>query len=116
MLFDNVGLGTAIFNIIISGVNGLINMLFSPIFSGLNNVMTSFFGNLLLSPVLLNFYNVLNGFVIPYLRYFLDLIPPLTFDVIILALDFFILVHAWELTVGIIFKALRLIKEFVPLA
>lgn len=114
-MFD-IDLGSMIFNVLVSLINGLIDFIFSPIFNGINNLLTSFFGNLLLSPVITNFYDVLNGYVIPTLRYFLDLIPPMTFDVILLSLDLFILVHAWQLTAGLIFKSFRLIKEFVPLA
>lgn len=114
MLLENFG--TYFFNILISLINGFINMLFSPIFNGINNVITSFFGNVLVSPVLLNFYDVLNDYVIVYIGYFTSIIPPLTWQVIVLGLDLFILVHAFELTFGLIFKALRLLKEFVPFA
>jgi len=110
------GLGTLIFNVLVSGINGFIDLIFSPIFNGINNIFAAFFGNVLLSPVLLNFYDVLNDYVIYYLGYFCSLIPPLTWDVIILSLDLFILIHAFELTFGLIFKAFRLIKEFIPLA
>lgn len=110
------GLGQLIFNVFVVGINGFIDLLFSPIFNGINNIFTAFFGNLLIAPVLLNFYDVLNNYVIYYLGYFCSIIPPLTWDVIILSLDLFVLIHTFELTFGLLFKAFRLIKEFVPFA
>ena len=114
MSLDNFGL--FFFNIFIGVLNGFIDVLFSPIINGLNNILVSFFGNILIHDVILNFYDVLNNYVIPTFSYFTNLIPPMTWNVILLNLTLYGLIYTFTLTIGLIFKAFRLIKEFVPFA
>ena len=115
-MFDLNSFGTFFFNIIFSIFTGFIDTIFSPIFGGLNGAFGGFITNLLASPVLINFYTVLNNYVIPYVGYFTNWIPPLTWQVLVFSLDLFVVVHVFQFTFGLIFKAMRLLKEFVPLA
>lgn len=99
-----IGVVYAIFNLVA-------NHIFGPIFTLLDTLILG----LGIDGFISNFTNVLQLYITPYVGWFLIQIPPVTLNVIAMAIGFYISFYVISFSVNIILKVLKLIKK-LPMA
>lgn len=102
------GLFQWIFNIMAN----FIDFAFSP----LNQLLQPVLAGILASEQLLNFYNVINTYVLPSTGFFVNIVPPKTWLAIEIGILFYISIFGVVLAMYFILKILRIIKNIVPFA
>lgn len=102
-------------------VSGLFNFLFnlinsflSAIFSVPLTMVGQLFDGIVISDFTTNFYNILNTYVIPTASWFSNLIPPLTWNLIVLYFTFQLSLYVVVFATHLIVKPLSVIKKLVP--
>ena len=102
--------GTTILELIWNLCNTFISVLFTPIGAALSPILQGF----ITSAQLANFYTVINIYVLPGASFFINIIPPITWQAIALFISFYVSMFVVVVMGHFIFKVLRVIKRYVP--
>lgn len=92
------------------------NTFLSIIFAPVNQMMQPILAGILSADQVINFYNVLNTYVLPTCGFFINLVPPLTWNAILIFLLFYISLFSCVAFLHVGLKVLRVVKRLVPLA
>lgn len=87
-----------------------INIIMSPINQALDPVLSG----ILASEQIVNFYYVINNYVLPGVSYFINIIPPYTWSALLVFITFYIGLYSVVMAVHLVLKVLRVIKRLVP--
>lgn len=91
--------------------NVYVTFIFGPVFDLLDGLILT----LNIDNLINNFLYVIDNYVVPFSVWFFEQIPPLTFEVIGLAVGFYIGFYSISFAINLILKALKLLKKF-PMA
>ena len=100
----------ALFNFLFNIINIFLEAIFSVPFLLLGQL----FDGIVISDFVNNFYSVLNTYVIPSASWFTNLVPPLTWNLIVLYFTFQVGLYSVVIVSHLIIKPLRVIKKLVP--
>lgn len=101
---------SALFNFLFNLINVFLRAIFSVPFTLLGQL----FDGIVISDFTTNFYSVLNTYVIPTASWFTNLVPPLTWNLIVLYFTFQLGLYGVVLTTHLIIKPLTVVKKLVP--
>lgn len=101
-----------LFNGLVALLQGFLNTIFAPIYTILGQALT----NVFTQDFYTNYQVVLVQYVQPLVGWFIQLIPPLSFQVLLLWFTFIVALYGIALTIHVILKPLRVLKKLIPLA
>ena len=101
-------------NSLIDLLFNIINIFLSVILAPVNTALQPVLAGVLTSEQLLNFYNVVNLYVLPTCGFFINLIPPLTWNAIVIFILFYIGLFSVVTILHGVLKILRVVKRLVP--
>lgn len=101
---------SALFNFLFNIINVFLRAIFSVPFLLLGQL----FDGLVISDFTANFYSVLNTYVVPGAAWFVNLVPPMTWNLIVLYFTFQLGLYSVVLTTHLIIKPLTIVKKLVP--
>ena len=102
----------ALFNGLVLLLQGFLNTIFAPIYTILGQIFT----NIVTQEFYTNFQSVLTNYIGPLVGWFIELIPPMSFRVLLLWFTFMVALYGVALAIHIILKPLKALKRLVPLA
>lgn len=101
----------AFLKVVFSALVGIANFLFGPIFNSLDVILHG----MNIDNYLNNFNTIITTYVVPFVGWFVDQIPPFTFEVILLEFSFTVAYFTLSFTFNLLLKTLKLIKK-LPIA
>lgn len=105
---DNIA--QSLFNLLFNLINVFITSIMGPI----NTIMGRAFEAITLGQHLVIFYSVLNNYVIPGVLWFVNLIPPYTWDLIVIYFTFQMALFSISVVAHAIIKPLSIVKRLIP--
>lgn len=100
----------AFFDILFNLVKGFVAVIFSPIQALLPNIFTG----IVISEYTQNFYGIINQYIIPSVSFFANMVPPMTWSLIIIYFNLIVAIYGVVFTLHYILKPLRIIKKLIP--
>lgn len=100
------------FNFFYVIINSFLNIIFAP----LNQMMQPIMAGILSSEQVINFYNVMNSYVLPSVGFFVNLVPPLTWNSILIFILFYISLFSAVAFLHVGLKVLKVVKRLIPFA
>ncbi len=91
-------------------INSFLNIIFAP----LNQMLQPIMAAVLSSDQVLNFYNVMNSYVLPSVGFFVNLVPPFTWNAILIFILFYISLFSCVAFLHVGLKVLRVVKRLIP--
>lgn len=103
-------LAETLFNLLFNIINAFLSVVMIPI----NQVMQPVLAGLLTAEQLVNFYDVLNDYILPTCGFFVNIVPPLTWSAILIFITFYGSVFTLVFALHWVLKILRVAKRIVP--
>lgn len=95
-------------------VFNLINVFIDAIFLPVNTLLPSIFDGIVLSDYVTNFYGIINQYIIPSAAFFANIVPPLSWSLIIIYFTLMISLYSVVFTLHFILKPLKVVKTIIP--
>lgn len=103
-------LAKGFFDLLFNLVRAFIQILFTP----LQTLLPSIFTGIVISDYTQNFYSIINQYIIPSVSFFANMVPPMTWSMIIIYFDLMIAIYGVVFVLHYILKPLTIIKRVVP--
>ena len=101
-----------LFNGLVLLLQGFLNTLFGPIYTILGQLLT----NVLTQDFYSNYEGILTDYIAPLVGWFIQLVPPFSFRVLLLWFTFIVGLYGIALAIHIVIKPFRVLKKLIPLA